>query len=259
MTDRQSEAPSAGLIVIGNEVLSGKVIDKNSPFIIEELRKLGVRMAQVVIIPDEPDVVGSKVREFSSAFTYVFTTGGLGVTHDDITMASIAAAFETKLVVSPELNDILQNLKADIDKKKLRPLTLIPEGAELFWGQSEPGRTWPTVKMHNVYIFPGVPDLLRARFAALRTTLRSGKFVCHTVYCTMREHDIAEHLNQTVAAYPNVDLGSYPQFGRKDHKVRITFDARSVQPVEAAVKDFLSRIPDDSVVHIDRGNDVPAT
>ena len=247
-----ANSPTAGAIIIGNEVLSGKVVDENTGLLITELRKLGVQLKRVSIISDDIDVIATEVKTFSEQFDWVFTTGGLGPTHDDVTIEAIAKAFNVPLVQSEELNKRLLQLKDKDRIATLERMTFIPEGAKIYWGEEENDRIWPTVFIQNVYIFPGVPALLRARFAAMHALLRSTPMVCHVVYCSLREVDIVNPLNTTVDTFPDVDMGSYPQFGDVDHRVRITFESVDAEATELALNDFVRRLPADTIVRIRR-------
>ena len=190
-------SPTAAVVVIGNEVLSGKVTDENTPFLTRELRKLGVRLMRVAVIADELETIAKEVRECSQAFDWVFTSGGLGPTHDDLTMAAIAHAFATELVQSQVLVDAMRAMKGDKPPEALDRLTWIPKTAELYWGDGE--RIWPTVHVGNVYIFPGVPTFLRHRFMAMRGMLKAQPFVTHTAYLGPRESELVDVINRVVA------------------------------------------------------------
>jgi len=243
---------TAGLIIIGNEVLTGKVQDENSPFAVAELRKLGVELKQIAVIPDEIEVIATTVRNFSKRFTWVFTTGGLGPTHDDVTMEAIAAAFSVPFVESNVLVELVNRIESKEKRDVLQRMTMVPEGAQVFWGDDDGDRVWPTIHMNNVYIFPGVPRLFRARFGALRSMLKSTPVVCHMVYASLREVSIVQALNQTVSTFDDVEVGSYPQFGDEDHRVRVTFETRDEERVEKAVQHFVEQIGPSNVVRIQR-------
>jgi molybdenum cofactor synthesis domain-containing protein len=255
MTD--ARPTTAAIVIIGSEVLSGKVRDENTPFLVDELRRLGVQLNRVVIIPDDIDTIAGEVRKAADEHDWVFTTGGLGPTHDDMTMEAIALAFDTELEQSEELLEQLNMIKRDRPIEGLMRLTWIPKGAELFWGDGE--RIWPTVHMNKVYIFPGVPSFLRHRFAAMRDLLRTTPFICHNVYCSESESEIVDQINAVVNAHSEVEVGSYPQFGNADHRVRITFDARDGEVADRALSHFLSLIDDEMIVRVvrDRERDLP--
>jgi len=247
-----NEVTTAGLIVIGNEVLTGKVTDENTPFAVNELRQLGVELKQVAIISDEQRVIAETVHTFSTQFDWVFTTGGLGPTHDDVTMESIATAFSVPLVESEELVQLVHRIDSPEKRAVLQRMTMVPQGAEIFWGDEQKGHVWPTIHMKNVYIFPGVPRLFRARFGAMRSMLQTVPVICQTVYSTLREVSIVTALNQTVAEFSDVEMGSYPQFGDEDHKVRVTFETRDRARVEKAMQHFIDRIGETNVLRIQR-------
>lgn len=247
------DQPTAALVIIGNEVLSGKVADENAPFIIKELRALGVRLARISFIEDGMDDIATEVRRCSDAYDWVFTTGGLGPTHDDLTMEAIAQAFDTELVQSPELVVALESIRHGRPMESLQRLSWIPDGAELFWGEHGTSR-WPTVHMGNVYIFPGVPSFLRGKFGELRALLRTTPVLTATVHLSRSESDLVDAINATVEAFTDVEIGSYPQFGDVDHKTRITFDHTDPQRVEAAKRHLLDAVdPADLVRIIDPG------
>src|SRR5436190_2440781 len=139
---------TAGIIVIGNEILSGKTRDENSPYLARELRDLGVDVRKISVIPDELSIITNEVRQFSSAYAHVFTTGGVGPTHDDLTMEGIAAAFGRRISRHPELEASLRHFySADLVDGNLR-MADIPEGARLVGGK---GMWFPVVAVENVY------------------------------------------------------------------------------------------------------------
>src|SRR4051812_27711794 len=138
---------TAGIIVIGNEILSGKTRDENSPYLVRELRGLGVDVRKISVIPDELNLISGEVREFSKAYDHVFTTGGVGPTHDDLTMDAIAAAFERRIFRNPELETSLRGFyPSDLIDGNLR-MADIPEGARLVGGK---GMWFPVVAVENV-------------------------------------------------------------------------------------------------------------
>lgn len=248
------QSPTAAIVIIGNEVLSGKVTDLNTPFLTSELRKLGVKLCRVVVIPDEIDIIATEVRLAAAQFDWVFTSGGLGPTHDDVTMEAVAKAFDSQLVPSAELMEQLQKLRPGKKRDALERLTWVPENASMFWGEGD--QIWPTVHVDNVYIFPGVPSFLKLRFNAMRAALESAPFTSHSVYCSKNESDLVNEINSVVDKYADVDIGSYPKFGNEDHRLRVTFDALSADLAREAAESFLSLLEPEVVVRIewDPGN-----
>ena len=239
-------APSAALIVIGNELLSGKIIDANTPYLTTALRSCGVRLARVVTIEDDPEVIAEEVSAAAARYDWVFTSGGLGPTHDDVTVEAVAAAFGVGLVQNPELVATLRKFKGDA-AEKLDRLTWIPEGGDIFWGHDGKAH-WPTPFINNVYIFPGVPKFFRARFDELRPALESSPFYCAAVFCAPNEAELVDIITSSAERHPLVDVGSYPQYGEEDHRVRVTFDGRDLEAVRASMADFVERLPADWVV-----------
>ena len=238
---------SAAVIIIGNEVLSGKVNDENTPFLTAELRTLGVRLSRVVVLEDDVTEIAEEIRRCSQRYDWVFTTGGLGPTHDDRTMEAVAAAFDCDLIQSPELLKALDNIRKGKQRSALERLTWIPEQAQLFWSEAK-GQGWPTVFVKNVYIFPGVPQFLRSKFARLRKQLRAAPFITGWMYCAPRESELVESINAVDHAFEDVELGSYPQFGDSDHRVRITFDSSNRARIIAAMDQFRRLITPEAVV-----------
>src|SRR5438105_3824130 len=151
-------AKTAAIIVIGNEILSGKTRDENSVFLAHELRSLGVDVRKILVIPDDLQTIAFEVRNSSSAHDYVFTTGGVGPTHDDLTMHGIAGAFDRKVRRNPELEAALRGYYSQELVEPNLLMADVPEDAQLI---SRPGMWFPVVVVNNVYIFPGVPEILQ--------------------------------------------------------------------------------------------------
>src|SRR5918994_7082901 len=152
---------SAVIVIIGNEVLSGKTQDTNSYFLCTELRRLGVEVQKISTIPDVIELIGQEVTAFSEKFDLVFTTGGVGPTHDDVTIEGIAHGFSVPVVRHPEIeNRMRQRLGGDVNEARLR-MANVPQGAVLL---ATDALFAPVVNIHNVYIFPGIPRILQERF-----------------------------------------------------------------------------------------------
>lgn len=222
--------PRAAAIIIGNEILSGKFADENAPFLVRRLRELGVDLARIVVIPDEMDVVADEVRAASARYDHVFTTGGVGPTHDDLTLPAIARAFGVPLVRHPELERILrQKLGDDVPAAALR-MAEIPEGAELWWDGEV---RFPLVVMRNVCIFPGVPMLLVRKFEAVAHRFRHVPVHLARVWTYRQEPEIADVLTEATVRWPEVAVGSYPRFELEPPQVLVTIEARDPDAVEA--------------------------
>ena len=156
---------TAGIVVIGNEILSGKVTDTNSSFLTRELRRMGVDVRRITVIPDDLDDIARTVRAFHERFDLVFTSGGVGPTHDDMTIEGIARAFGRSVVRERELEQKLREFyKEKVNEARLK-MSEVPEGAELIYGGA---LAFPTLKIANVYILPGIPEILQSKFLAIR-------------------------------------------------------------------------------------------
>jgi len=237
---------TAAALVIGDELLSGKIQDENVVFLGRELFALGVRLRRVVMCPDDVEQIARDVRELSAAHDLVFTSGGVGPTHDDVTMAALAAAFGRRLVRSPEVEAMLRSFYGErITDGHLRMATM-PEGATLVRSAAIP---WPIFVVDNVYVFPGVPELFRLKFPALRDRLGSGTaFVTREIYTRSDEGEIAVALGEVQRAHPDVAIGSYPRWRDTERRVKLTFDGTSVDAIDRAVAAVLALLPPDSVL-----------
>lgn len=236
---------TAGIVVIGNEILSGKVTDTNSPFLARELRKLGVTLQRITTIPDDVDVIASTVKYFADAFEIVFTSGGVGPTHDDVTMEGVARGFGRKVIRHPELDKRLREyLGANANEARMR-MADVPDGAELIVDQR---LGFPTIKCENVYILPGIPEILEQKFAALAERFSAAPYHLRVVFTRDGEGSIAEHLNATVAKFPDLLLGSYPKLGDPEYAVKLTLESKDRAYVEAALAHLLSLLPRETVV-----------
>lgn len=241
-------AEAAAIVVIGDEILSGKVQDRNSPFLISELRALGLPVKRVMTIPDDVEVIARTVRELAEAFAHVITCGGVGPTLDDVTFEGIARAFDVRLATEPTLERIIREHAGERTTPAHLRMARLPEGTELWW---EEGFPWPATRMRNVLVLPGAPELVERKWAAIRERFRSTPFVLRRIYLTVDEAAIAADLEAVDAAFPSVDLGSYPVFSPVDHQTQITLESKSADAVEAAVKALLSRIDASLVARLD--------
>lgn len=222
---------TAAVVVIGNEILTGKSDDENGRFLIDQLHRLGVALRRIVVIPDEVEVIAQTVRECAAQFDYVFTSGGVGPTHDDVTIASIARAFDRQVVRHPELEAMLRGYFGEgIDETRLR-MADVPDGSQLIRDHE---MRWPVLATENVYVLPGVPELFRSKFEAIRERFRATPFYVVKIYTREDEFNIAPRLDQIAAANPDVEIGSYPVFTRADYRVKITIEAKEETAVERA-------------------------
>ena len=222
----QERTWTAALVVIGDEILSGRTQDRNVGQVATWLNDHGIRLAEVRIIPDDLDRIGETINVLRSQHDYLFTTGGIGPTHDDITVDAIAAAFGVPVIIHPEARSILEDYYRDrpggLTDARLR-MARTPEGAELL---RNPSSGAPGVKMGNVFILAGVPHIAASMLEALTGKLEGGRpIVSVTVGARAPESDVADLLRETEAAHPGVAIGSYPFF--KDGKYGANFVIRS--------------------------------
>ena len=240
---------TAGIVIIGDEILSGKTQDVNCNFLIGELRALGVALRRIAVIPDVLDEIEGTVRLFSQSFDHVFTSGGVGPTHDDITMEGVARAFGTRVVRHPRLEGILHQFYGDkLESRNLR-MAEVPEGAKLVDGDGLP---WPVVSYDNVYILPGVPEIFKRKFLAIRERFRQAPYHLTSVYTIDEEGRIAAHLDHVVARYPEVSVGSYPRITTDGWRVKVTLESKDAEQVSRAAAELVERLGAASVVNIEK-------
>lgn len=235
----------AGLVVIGNEILSGKVSDTNSPFLAGQLRAAGVSLERIHVIPDDVSVIAESVRAFHQAFDVVFTSGGVGPTHDDVTIAGVARGLDRAVVRHPELERSLRELfKGEVSEARLR-LADVVDGTELIF---EGNMKFPTFRVENVYVLPGIPEIFRDKAAAVVRRFASDPYHLRVVYSREPETAIAEALNRTLESFPDLMLGSYPKLNEEEYRVRITLESKDCDYVDRALQTLLSLLPPRAVV-----------
>jgi molybdenum cofactor synthesis domain-containing protein len=235
---------TAGILVIGNEILSGKVVDTNSPYLCRELRTLGVDVERIVVVPDDVGIIAGEIRSLSAAYDHVFTSGGIGPTHDDLTMAGVAEAFGVPIERSESIEERLRRaLGGDLNASQLK-MAEVPKGALLV----DVGDLWfPVVIVHNVYVFPGIPELLRKKFESVRERFRGVPILLKRVYVKRRESEIAESLNQLLGEFPNLMLGSYPRVGEETFHVLLTLESRDAGYLQNALDALLRRLAPEAI------------
>ncbi|HET7753412.1 MAG TPA: molybdopterin-binding protein [Anaeromyxobacteraceae bacterium] len=240
--------PSAALVIVGTEVLSAKIHDENGPWAAERLQRLGVRLASISTIPDDLAIITETVARERSRVDWVFTSGGVGPTHDDVTVAAVARALGVGIRRNPELAAILREghrrwQGTDIPEAALR-MADVPEGTRL---EGDPG--YPVLVVQNVVMLPGVPRFFRAQFEGFAARLAAAPFRLASVYVKLTEDCFAVELERVQSEYADVQIGSYPRFDDGvDHRVRLTFESKDPARVMAARDAFLARIPVGAVV-----------
>ncbi|PKN58134.1 MAG: competence/damage-inducible protein A [Deltaproteobacteria bacterium HGW-Deltaproteobacteria-14] len=230
-------ARSAGVVIIGNEILSGKVEEQNAAFFVTELRAIGVRLREVAFIEDDRAAIGATVRRMADAYDVVCTTGGIGPTHDDVTIDGVAAGLGVQVSESPEL---VRAIEATLGPRMLpghRRMARIPDGAVTL---PTGGRVaWPLIRLANVWIFPGIPWLVRAKFGDLARHLGSGPTTwLGALQLCAQEADIVEALDALVLRHGATEIGSYPAWSEGRWTVRLTVEGTAEAAVHAAWTDL---------------------
>ena len=239
---------SAAILVIGNEILSGKVRDSNSPFLVEELRALGHPVGRIAVIPDGVETIGRTVAELSRDFCQVFTSGGVGPTLDDLTFEGIARAFELELVENPQLAEIIRNHYGERTTESHMKMAILPSEALLTWSDELP---WPHIEIRNVMVLPGDPVILRKKFTAARERFRRSPWHLGRVYTRLEEGDLAPLLDRLHDTHPRVSIGSYPVYKNPEYEVQITLESKDRSTVENALRNFREMLRDEDIVRID--------
>lgn len=243
-------ALTAAALIIGNEILTGKVVEQNVLVMAKELFAIGVELRRIIVCPDEVPVIARDVRELSAAHDIVITTGGVGPTHDDVTIKAVAAAFDAKVVRAPAYESMMRAYYGDrITEMHLR-MADVPEGSRLI---STSELKWPTVVMRNVYVFPGVPQIFRVKFPVMREELKgASRFFSRAVYVGLDEPALAPLLDQLASSHPDVNIGSYLHWGDDaDYRTKLTIDGRAEDAVAACFEAMVAGIPADKLVRVE--------
>ncbi|QQR89716.1 MAG: competence/damage-inducible protein A [Myxococcales bacterium] len=230
-------AKTAAALIIGDELLKGKVRDENTPFLAERLFELGVSLGRVVYVPDEISDIAKSLNELRTAFDIVFTSGGVGPTHDDLTLEAIASAFNVDLEESEQFIQLFEEHYGQCLSAGHLRMARLPQGVELLY---EEGSSFPTLRMDNVFIFPGVPKYFRMKFEAVKKYFEGNPaFLSEKIGIYADECDIVDLLDDLVKAFPMLAIGSYPLVARPPC-VTITFDSTDAALIAEAMSFFKS-------------------
>jgi molybdenum cofactor synthesis domain-containing protein len=236
---------TAGILVIGDEILSGRTKDKNIGYIAEYLTNIGVDLKEVRVVADEEAAIVEALNALRARYTYVFTTGGIGPTHDDITADSVAKAFGVSIDVDPRARALLLTRIAekDLNEARLR-MARIPAGANLILNKVSAA---PGFRLGNVHVFAGVPAIMQAMLDEVAPTLKTGaRMQAETVRADLREGDIGSELAAIAQAHPDVVIGSYPFFDdKRGPNTNVVIRARDPDRLTAAtraVEEMLARM-----------------
>jgi molybdenum cofactor synthesis domain-containing protein len=241
---------SAAVLVIGNEILTGKVEEANVVYLARELFALGIVLKRVIVCPDDTDTIARDVNALRASFDYVLTSGGVGPTHDDVTVPAIAKAFGARLVRDAHSERMIRDHFGERTTEGHLRMAEIPEGAELIASERIP---WPVLRCENVFVMPGVPEIFRLKFELVRERLVAGApFHSRALYTWCDEGEIASLLERVEHAHPGVTIGSYPRIGDPEYSVKITFDGGDLAAVTRALEECHAQIPPEKIVRADR-------
>jgi molybdenum cofactor synthesis domain-containing protein len=238
---------TAAILVIGDEILSGRTKDKNIGYIAEYLTNIGIDLKEVRVVPDEEDEIVNALNALRARYTYVFTTGGIGPTHDDITADCVAKAFGVTIDIDPRARKLMEERFAargvEMNEARLR-MARIPAGAELVENKQSGA---PGFWIGNVIVMAGVPSIMQAMLDAAAPRLQTGvKMISETVKGDVREGDIGTELGEIAKQHPNVSIGSYPFFDEKTgpntNLVIRSRDAGHLAAAKAEVEAMLVRV-----------------
>jgi molybdenum cofactor synthesis domain-containing protein len=239
-------AETSAVVLVGNELLSGKVTDANLFELAGTLRALGIRLERALILPDDLALLTEEIAALSKGHDVVFTSGGVGPTHDDVTIEAVARAFGSEPTLDPTLAALIRGAYGERCTPDHLRMALIPRGAEL--AASSDG-AWPVPVMKNVWMLPGVPEVFREKLATVRTFLRGpAPFVSRAVYTRLEEARLKPLLDALLVDHAGVEIGSYPRWFEPSYKTKITFDARDAVRVDAAARAFVASLPEGALV-----------
>ncbi len=233
-----SVAHTAAFLAIGNELLSGKVVEANLAPLAKTLRGLGIELRCAEVLLDDVPTLAAAIARLAASYDLVVTSGGVGPTHDDVTIEAVARAFGRGVVRDPELVALVQQTFGDRTSAAHLRFADVPEGAVL---RPAPAAdpSWPTPVVENVWILPGVPEVFRMKLGTLRSWVKGPQpFVTRALVLSRDEVDLKDALDAVVTAHPTVTIGSYPALFNPRYRTRVTFDATSEAAVVAALEDL---------------------
>lgn len=235
---------TAAIVVVGNEILSGKVQDTNAYFAARELRRIGVALKRICVVPDELEAIANEVNRCAQGFEFVLTSGGVGPTHDDITIEGVARAFRRRVIVHPELEALVREFfqeRLEIGMK----MAEVPEGSVLIAAGDV---RFPTIQLENVFILPGIPQIFEKKLTALLGRFTTDPYYLHVIYTSAGEGTIAHYLNGCLKEFPDLLLGSYPRIGDDRYRVKLTLESKDREYLEAAFRRLIELLPPAVVV-----------
>ena len=241
MTDAPEKIVTAAVLIIGNEILSGRTQDQNLSYLATGLNSVGVTLREARVIPDIAPVIIATVNELRANYDYLFTTGGIGPTHDDITSECVAQAFGVPWTLHPEAHKIfLSHYKpGELNEARLR-MAHTPEGAALIVNAVSRA---PGFRMGNVFVMAGIPRVMQAMFDAVKHDLKGGRpMLSRTVSCHLPEGVIAKGLGEIQGRYSDLDIGSYPFYRRGEFGTSLVLRGRDEARLAAGTEEVIALV-----------------
>lgn len=232
--------PTAAIVAIGNEILSGKIHETNAAFLVQELRELGVPLKGLFTIPDELPAIKACFTFAQPRYDIIFSIGGVGPTHDDMTLAGIAQALGVRLVRNEEFAATLKAFYGGQANAYILKMADLPEGAELI---RDPFLNIPVVRVANIYILPGEPTIFKKKFLAIRDRFRRPPFTIKKIYTSLEEGEIAAPMEEAERRFHGVLVGSYPRYQDTNYKVLVTIEGKDREQVEGAFEFLANAFP----------------
>ncbi|MBX7114803.1 MAG: competence/damage-inducible protein A [Myxococcaceae bacterium] len=236
----------AAALIIGNEVLTAKVNDQNGPYLIRRLREQGIGLHRVYAVPDEIDAIVEALLSARRAARWVFTSGGIGPTHDDVTVRAVALALGCSVVRMPEMEVLVRAHYGEKLTPEALRLAEAPAGSHL-WFQN--GLRYPVLVCNDVFMLPGVPELFKLQLEVVLERLPKGSLSTAVLYLSLIEAEIAAAIDQVALSLPQVAIGSYPTFDpTADYRVKITVEHVDGKAVAEAVTRIVKSLPSGALV-----------
>lgn len=238
----QGQGPAtAAALVIGDEILSGKIEEANVVALARALRASGVALRRVVVVLDDVQAIAREVTALSTSHDWLITSGGVGPTHDDVTIEAVALAFGARVVSSPDMEAMLRAHYGPLCTEGHLRMALMPEGAAL---ETTAEVSWPTIRMGNTWLLPGIPEVFRMKLPVVLAGIGPARaFLSRAVYAQLDEGVLKPMLDRVVASFPDVSVGSYPKWHDPAYRTKVTFDGRDEARVVEARDAFIASLP----------------
>ncbi|MCG8556734.1 MAG: competence/damage-inducible protein A [Proteobacteria bacterium] len=242
-------APTAAALIVGDEILSGKVRERNLSRLAGELFALGIRLRRAVVSPDVQEEIAADICALCGRYDYVFTSGGVGPTHDDLTLPAVAQALNRPLILHEELAQHVRTIYGARCNPNHMRMAHVPQGTTLVFG---PKLRWPVIALGSLFVLPGVPEIFSMKLDALKIHLRQPHgFITRAVYALCDEGEVADCMQQLAQSHPDVAIGSYVKWQAKDYNLKVTFDGTDPIAVSRVLARFVKNLPAGSLVRVE--------